>query len=121
MCAVDTVPISPLTTFNEFVDPTPTKLTLIISFSILINDFPEISDTSFKNIMSVDNPTAVDNPTEITVENPTGLWIILSILIILLIVASSGGTETVFVLPIPITLVNETASPAEAKLAAIAT
>ena len=69
----------------------------------------------------MDNPTAVDRPTETTVENPTGLWIILSMLIKPLIVASSGGTETVFVLPIPITLVNVTASPAEAKLAAIAT
>ena len=45
----------------------------------------------------------------------------LSIVIKDLIVASSEGTEKKLVLPIPITLVNETADPAIARLAAIAT
>jgi len=45
----------------------------------------------------------------------------LSILINVLIVASSAGTDNVWLVPIPVTLVKETAVPAFAKLAAVAT
>ena len=52
---------------------------------------------------------------------PTGLWIILSMLINVLMVASLDGTDKVWLVPIPLTLVNDTATPAFAKLFATAT
>ena len=121
MCAAATVPNSPLTILKEFVDPTPTKFTFIISSSILSKDLPAISEASFKNILSVDMPTSVDSPTETTVDTPIGLWIILSMLINARIVASSDGTDKVWFVPMPVIFVNETAIPALAKLAAIET
>ena len=59
--------------------------------------------------------------TEIAVEIATGLWIILSIVINDLIVASSAGTDNLWLVPIPLIVVKVTAVPAEAKLAATAT
>ena len=121
VCAAATVPICPLSTLSELVDPTPTKFTFNISLSILRSDLPSISDTSFKNIEFVDTPTCVDNPTEIAVVIPTGLWITLSILINVLIVASLDGTDNVWLVPIPLTFTNDTETPASAKLFATAT
>ena len=66
-------------------------------------------------------PTVLANPTEIAVVIPNGLWIILSIVIKLLIVAFSDGTDKVWVFPIPVVLTNDTATPAFAKVAEIAT
>ena len=80
-----------------------------------------MSDMSVKNTESVDIPTSVLNPTEIAVVIPNGLWIILSILIKLLIVAFSEGTDKVWVFPIPVVLTNDTATPAFAKVSATAT
>ena len=121
VCAAATVPIWPLCTLSEYVDPTPTKFTFNISLSILKSDLPCISDILFKNIELVDIPTWVDNPTEIAVVIPTGLWIILSTVIKVRIVASLDGTDNVWLVPIPLPLVNDTATPEFAKLFATAT
>ena len=52
---------------------------------------------------------------------PSGLWITLSMVIKLLIVAFSDGTDKVWVFPIPVVLMNDTAIPEFAKVAEIAT
>ena len=116
-----TVPIWPLSTLKELVDPTPTRLTFNISSSILKSDFAEIFEISFKKTDVLPTPTVVARPTEITVVIPTGLWITLSILINDLIEEFIGGTENECVCPIPAPLVNETPIPEFAKLAATAT
>ena len=79
-----------------------------ISSSILSKDLPAISETSFKKIEVLPTPTVLANPTEIAVVIPNGLWIILSIVIKLLIVAFSDGTDKVWVFPIPVTFMNVT-------------
>ena len=96
-------------------------MTLNISSSILSKDLPAISETSFKKIEVLPIPTVLANPTEIAVVIPNGLWIMLSIVIKLLIVAFSDGTDKVWVFPIPVVSINDTAIPALAKVAEIAT
>ena len=76
---------------------------------------------SFKKMEVVPTPTELASPTKITVVIPTGLWITLSILINVLIVASSDGTDNVWLVPIPLTLTKDTATPALAKVLATAT
>ena len=110
MCAAATLPIAPLNTFRAFVDPTPTASTLINSFSIFINPADTL-EILCKNTCVEPEPTAVDNWRGIFFLKVNGLWITLSIVIKVLLVASSVGTANVWVFPVP-TLVIVNAVPA---------
>ena len=105
MCATATVPITPLSTFNEFVDPTPTVFTFIISSSSLNKVPPSILDISCNHNVVVPTPTACDNEIPIATLLVNGLCIILSMVITVLVVASSDGTEKVWVFPVPILVI----------------
>ena len=101
-------------TASLFVNPTPTNWTLSISSSILIRDLPLIFEISFTVTVVEPIPTACERPI-LTSFLATGLWIILSTVIIALEVATSLGTAKLCVDPIPVIESKSTDVPAVAS------
>ena len=83
---------------------------------------PLILETSFKYTMSVPMPTSDERPTEMTFLE-SGLWMILSTVIITLDDARSLSTAKLWVAPNPVIVTNVTPIPAplDASDAPIAT
>ena len=79
--------------------------TFIISCSSLNKAPPSILDTFCNHKVVVPIPTDCDNEIPIATLLVTGLCIILSIDITVLAVASSDGTEKVWVFPVPILVI----------------